>query len=466
MKLFNSRYNFCIPAGDGKILYNSKTGGTVFLSDQDSLDLLPFLTGKKYFCAAEDFEPSFLLSFIKNGFLVEEQRTELSEISEKYWEARGETPVVYTITTTMDCNLGCYYCFESRSKESLKSDDIPTIIAHVSNTFKESRKKSLHVDWFGGEPLLNFEFLKEASFALQNFCQNNTINYHASVVSNGTLWPSDVGKFITEHKIRQVQISFDGMKEKHDKIRRYRKQFDSGFSSFTQAVELVDQLLDHTRVDLRFNIGLTSENDLDNFMDFIIEKEWFKKRYPFVFQPARVSAYTERSSFFKEKQYEIEEFDRVRENVKQRLSKLLQVDESEVPYGFPFPKNYVCAALARNSHVIGADKSLHRCTLELGEKNLAVGHLNKSSTLLEANKNWWDQFDPCKLPSCSKCSFLPICFGGCAKKHFDQDQSFLDEQSIYWRNNLARIISSYIGKKEFNTHVFEEVDQFREGYDG
>jgi hypothetical protein len=47
----------------------------------------------------------------RGGFLVEQTFDELGAIRERYREARGRTPMVLTLTTTQDCNLGCYYCY-------------------------------------------------------------------------------------------------------------------------------------------------------------------------------------------------------------------------------------------------------------------------------------------------------------------------------------------------------------------
>ena len=461
MKVYNSKYNFCITTESNNILYNSKTGGSILLDDEELLDLL---TGSKKYFDSSDFGNQ-IGDFIKNGFLVEEDRNELSEIREKYWLARGETPVVYTITTTMDCNLGCFYCYENRSKHKLERVDINEIILHISNTFSGKKNKSLHVDWFGGEPMLNFEFINEASQKIQEFCTSNNIIYHASIVSNGTMWPKNPEEFINKNKIRQVQISFDGMKTSHDKVRRYTQRNDQGKSSFDEAINLVSKLTSIVRVDVRFNISPLNKTELFPFIEYIIRLGWFKSLYPPVVQPARVSAYTEKSSFISELQISIEEFDLLKESIKDKLKGHGNIEESEIPYGFPFPKNYVCAALAQNSFVVGADKLIYRCALEVGEKHLAVDQVDKNNDrqlLMESNKSWWDCFDPCDITSCSKCSFLPICFGGCAKKHLDSDQHSLDEQSIYWRANLAKMVSRYFGYKS-NT-AFTELDQFREGY--
>lgn len=77
----------------------------------------------------------------------------------------------------------------------------------------------------------------------------------AAELSDGTHWPDDVGSFVARHRIRQVQISFDGLKINHDRRRRYRPAYRpaEGASSFDRAVRLVDRLLQHTRVDIRYN---------------------------------------------------------------------------------------------------------------------------------------------------------------------------------------------------------------------
>lgn len=66
----------------------------------------------------------------------------------------------------------------------------------------------------------------------------------------------DVGAFVQTHRIRQVQISFDGLEAAHNKRRHYRKgrapSEDASF--FSRAIELLDRLLFYVRVDVRFNI--------------------------------------------------------------------------------------------------------------------------------------------------------------------------------------------------------------------
>ena len=464
MAFFNSRYNFLFKVEGGHLLYNSKTGATVNLTGIDSELLGKTLVGARILLDEDVFDKELFDTLLSRGFLVEENRDELLEIKEQYWKARGETPVVLTLTATMDCNLGCYYCYEERSRKRLEFEDTNAIIDHLRLVYKDNKKRSLHVDWYGGEPLLNIEYINQASVEIQKFCRDESINYHASIISNGTLWPENVEEFVQKHKIRQVQISFDGMKQNHNKRRRYRKEFGTEENnSFDIILALVEKLLNIVTVDVRFNLDWNNKNDIDPFLDLIISRGWFNRRYPVIFQPARLSSYTEKASFMRKKQLSIEEFDSIRSEVREKLEEIGKVEESEVPDGFPFPKTHVCAALATDSFVIGSDKLIYRCGLQVGESHRAVGSLNNSERKFP-DSIWWGQFDPTEISSCSSCSFLPICFGGCPKKHLEQDSTALQEQSEYWRNNLAQKVSGFLGKTLIEEDPISEDLQFRPNY--
>ena len=236
----------------------------------------------------------------------------------------------------------------SRSGASLNARDIPTIINWVRQRLTGSAKDSIHVDWYGGEPLLNLEFVESASLALQASCAELNVSYSASIISNGTCWPADLPTFIRRHRIRQVQISFDGLKENHDKRRRYRKgrSPQPGTSSFDQAVTVVDELLDVVRVDLRFNTDRGNHDDLEGFIGFTKSRGWFDRPFPCVFQLARISDYSERSGFLSRTKLSEEEFEAVRERVRALIPEAT-LDETTSRAIYPLPRTSVCAALAQ-----------------------------------------------------------------------------------------------------------------------
>lgn len=472
--LVSSRYNFFVPSAVGAILYNAMSGAVLLLEGIDAEKL-----ARSFGEAICRVEPSLLSDellerLLLGGFLNAPQIDEIEEIKHRYWTARQDTPMVVTITTTQDCNLGCYYCYEERTPDRLSEKDLPAILELTERNLRRSGKKRLHIDWYGGEPLLNKDFIEMASPALQKLCATLGVGYQASVISNGTSWAEDVESFVNRHQIKQVQISFDGLQKNHDRRRRYRDgylpQDESEKSSFARAVWLVDNLSNFTRVDLRFNTDRKNSKDILPFISFARKRGWFDRPYAVVFQPARLAAYSEHSSFIRKNELTLDEFDEIRKQVRDAAGSAITVEESEIPDGFPFPKTSVCAALAADSVVIGADTRHYRCGLQVGEQARAVGNLERSASkrelpVLNNNRNddteWWAEFDPTTLPKCSKCSFLPVCWAGCPKKHLEADEHAIAEQSRYWRQNLATSISRAVGIEISSDFAFEERHQFR-----
>jgi uncharacterized protein len=459
-----SRYNLFVNESESKVIFfNSFSGAILRLEGPYAQDLKKILCDPCQVIAPIQFSDHLINELIKGRFLLGIEVDELSEIRERYWKARGETPAVLTITTTMDCNLGCYYCYEERSGSFLTSVDIQPIVELAQGIIEKNNRKTLHVDWYGGEPLLNVDFIQNASIALQNLCTNLGVVYAASIISNGSEWPEDVRKFITTNKIRQVQISFDGLKKNHDKRRRYREGYGNHHnSSFNKAVLLVDQLVSITRVDLRYNIDRANAHDIIPFIDFAKQRGWFSAAVPAVFQPARLASYSETSEFMRKHELSLEEFDNIRATVRNEVGGI-KIEESEIPDGFPHPKTSVCAALSVNSIVVGAEGLTYRCGLQVGELGRAVGSLNPKfiATDKYSDNDWWKNFDPTNLPTCSICSFLPICWGGCPKKHLENDTHAIQEQGKYWRHNLGRLIAKAANVEFKPEMVILNDQQFR-----
>jgi uncharacterized protein len=467
----SSRYNFVVPMGEESLLYNSFSGAVLLLNGPDAAFTGEMLASQPHEIDADTIPDAMLADLLAGNFLIPAGSDEVSAVRERYWQARRETPLALTLTTTLDCNLGCYYCYEERSEAQLKTESVADIVSWTRTRLRESGKKTLHVDWYGGEPLLNQQFIEEASIALQKLCAEIGVSYAASIISNGTLWPEDVRDFVKRHKIRQAQISFDGLRSNHNRRRRYRDAKNKA-SSFDIAVELVEQLLDCVRVDVRINIDRKNAVDVLPFIEFARSRGWFQRKFPAVIQPARLAAYSDSSAFMRKSELTLAEYDKLRAQVRNSAEGNFRVEESETPEGFPVPRSSVCAALARDSVVVGADQRLYRCGLQVSEPHRAVGTLASSASSpfrilgqddqFSMQQDWWDSFDPTNLPSCSHCSFLPICWGGCPKKHLDRDQHALAEQGAYWRKNLARLIAEGVGKKLSHPVELDLSDQFRD----
>ena len=130
-----------------------------------------------------------------------------------------------------DCNLNCIYCYGDGGSYGRKRElmSLETAKHAVDFMVKNSKDiKELYVVFFGGEPLINFEVVKETFNYCKNIEKKNDKKFRFSMTTNGTILNDEIFHFIKDNKI-SVMISVDGGKEVQNKHRCYcdgRGSFD------------------------------------------------------------------------------------------------------------------------------------------------------------------------------------------------------------------------------------------------
>jgi len=466
----SSRYNFSFAFEEGTFLYNAKSAAVLKLDGESASTLIAQLTGPPRPLDLSAAAPALAATLADGGFICKGPDEELLAIREDYWKARGDMPINLLVTTTMDCNLGCFYCFEERSGDQLRFDQVDDLVRLAETKIRQSgRRKKLNVEWFGGEPLLNREFLEAASTALQELCAREGVVYRANIVSNGTCWPDDVGSFVERHKINVAQITIDGSPEQHNRRRRVRSgREDSigGASSFDAAWATIGKLLDHIRVDVRVNVDAKNAEEVFTVIALARASGWMSKPNKVFIYPAKLFKASEHVDFIRRGELSEDEFAHLNERVRRELTPEYSVPEF---YDKPLPKHYVCGALAYDSAGVGADGRLYRCSLQLTEPHRSVGTLAAAEVRRlpvvgqSSDSAWWDSYDPTQNKKCSVCSFLPLCMGGCAKTQLEQDAIAIEQNTQYWRSTLPKTVARYIGATCRDDYVLGEREQFRTG---
>lgn len=120
------------------------------------------------------------------------------------------------ITTTDDCNCNCKYCFEHNNNYCKKDRNLKIeerqieLLKATCQQFKRDKYQWLTISFWGGEPLLNIDFMLDI---INVTCQYDFVRYH--IYSNGTL-VEHFKKLISQSFIEQiknrlhVQLSYDG----------------------------------------------------------------------------------------------------------------------------------------------------------------------------------------------------------------------------------------------------------------
>lgn len=128
---------------------------------------------------------------------------------------KPKTSRIFALMLTWQCNLNCVYCFE-KHKASNKVMSLSTakeIIRKEFTAFEQTGDQGeIKVDFFGGEPLLRFQLIKELSEWIWE--QHYKVNYVLSVTTNGTLLNDEMKEWFTKNKEHlRLILSVDGTDE-------------------------------------------------------------------------------------------------------------------------------------------------------------------------------------------------------------------------------------------------------------
>ena len=140
------------------------------------------------------------------------------------------------------CNLNCSYCFASQGKyhgdRALMSFEVGkrALDFLVENS---GTRHNLEVDFFGGEPLMNFDVVKQLVAYARSIEKEKGKNFRFTLTTNGVLLTDEVTDFLNA-EMHNVVLSLDGRREVHDRFRRDlqgRGSYDRIVPNFRRFVE-------------------------------------------------------------------------------------------------------------------------------------------------------------------------------------------------------------------------------------
>ncbi len=160
-----------------------------------------------------------------------------------------------------DCNLACQYCFaeegEYHGRRALMSFEVGKkaldfLIANSGN------RRNLEVDFFGGEPLMNWQVVKDLVAYGREQEKLHDKKFRFTLTTNGVLLNDEVMEFCNR-EMGNVVLSIDGRKEVHDKMRPFRK----GAGSYDLIVPKFQQFAESRHQDKYYVRGTFTHYNLD-----------------------------------------------------------------------------------------------------------------------------------------------------------------------------------------------------------
>lgn len=166
-----------------------------------------------------------------------------------------------------DCNLACRYCFaeegEYHGRRALMSYEVGKaaldfLIANSGN------RRNLEVDFFGGEPTLNFQVVKDLVKYGREQEKIHNKNFRFTLTTNGVLLNDEIMEFANK-EMANVVLSIDGRKEVNDRMRPFR----GGQGSYDLIVPKFQKFADSRNQNNYYVRGTFTHNNLDFSKDVL-----------------------------------------------------------------------------------------------------------------------------------------------------------------------------------------------------
>lgn len=311
------------------------------------------------------------------------------------------------------CNLNCEYCFASQGKyhgeRALMTIDVgkQAIDFLIRNS---GTRHNLEVDFFGGEPLVNFDVVKKIVVYAREQEKIFNKNFRFTLTTNGMLLDDDVIEF-ANREMDNVVLSLDGRKEVHDHLRKTydgRGSYDIILPKFKKFVEKRGNKSYYMR-------GTFTHNNTDFTKDiFHMADMGFKElsMEPVVCAPNEPYALTEEDLPILYEQYEI---------LAKEMLKREKEDKSFTFYHYMLDLTHGPCIYKRISGCGSGTEymavtpwgDLYPCHQFVGDEKYLLGNIYDGVT----NTSLRDEFKMCNAyarPNCKDCWAKLYCSGGCA----------------------------------------------------
>ena len=166
-----------------------------------------------------------------------------------------------------DCNLACKYCFakegEYHGRRALMSYEVgkKALDFLIANS---GSRRNLEVDFFGGEPLMNWQVVKDLVAYGRQQEKLHDKHFRFTVTTNGVLLNDEIQEFVNQ-EMDNVVLSLDGRKEVNDRMRPFR----NGKGSYDLIVPKFQKLAESRNQERYYVRGTFTRNNLDFSEDIL-----------------------------------------------------------------------------------------------------------------------------------------------------------------------------------------------------
>lgn len=401
-----SQYNIIIPYDKTDVLvYNTLSNSLCRLSNQEIDTIKDLMEDMPNF---EKEYPDLFRQMKEDGYIIDSAFDELAYIRfQNRLQIYENKRLHLTINPTLDCNLTCWYCSTEYAKAQhngrMSDEMVEAVKKHIDYQITKAKIPALHLDWFGGEPLMYFnEVIVPIAKHAKKICDDNNVNFTQHATTNAVLMTPSMMSRMRELGFTSFQISIDG-NENHHNFVKHTSDKKGTFSTVIKNInELVRQIPD-VYIILRINYDKKTLYGISEIIPLIEEKT--KKNINVDFQKVWQVNCDEQD--LKQLAY---------------VKKLFADNGLDSGYWAYKPHQFHrCYSDRLYHYAINYDGRIFKCTAQDYGDDKSIGRLNIDGTLSLDDKKLSQLLAVATFENdrCLVCKRLPLCMGPCMIRNYE-----------------------------------------------
>ncbi len=398
-----SSFSSVIPGESGDLLFHNSFMGAVARVPAAIAARICKLTNGTFDGSA--LQDPAVKELCDQGFFVRADGDERKTVSSILDNERSDQ-LGLMILPHENCNFRCVYCYETFARGRMTADVIAGLRAFVDRNV--GNHGGLGVAWFGGEPLLAFDVIRDLSEYFLESCHRHGVGYRSGMSTNGYLLTPTTVSALLEHRVTSFQVCIDGPEAVHNRKRRLA----GGQGTYRTILENLTYMRERDEdffVSIRTNFDKESAPHLEAWLiDELAPLFARDPRFGLHFEPvtrrggvndAALCVYDPQASFA------------LRSSLHERALDLGFSDLNAKT--FLVPHGMVCYAAREWAFVVGTDGRVYKCSLAFTDPRNVVGRVTTDGhLLLDGTKaSQWTSLEGRDARDCDDCPLYGCCQG-------------------------------------------------------
>ena len=392
------------------LVFNTASGALVALSGQLGQEMEMFSDGTLH---AADLSPELLAVLVEHGFAISGEEDEVAKVIQRNGLGIVDpNRLDVFLLPNMNCNFACPYCYESHYASRIDAEVERRILAWFEQMVP--RFKVVLLSWFGGEPLLSYQTVLRLQQAVREICDRAAVGFNSHITTNGYLLNAERAAELCAAELLSYQITMDGPPDIHNERRLLKGAGDSFERIFANICDLaayepraniklrvnfdattigrIPELLERFPVEIRGRLHPVLERLFDQAHLFIGKSpEWIAQQTEIVYNTARQLGFAVTTT---------------------------PLNPEKLTY---------CYADRASQFLFNHRGDVFKCTVSGFTSEERLGYLDEGGQIVwegDRHRDWMDV--PALDDDCHRCTYLPMCMGGCRKNRSETGHASAD----------------------------------------